>query len=372
MPSSTSSSELPSEASGRLRHAAGVWAAAIVLAALVLVGIEAYWRAQGFAAEISDSKQLWSLQRDRIYASDALPVVFIGASRTAYGIDLAAWRQRYPHTRPVMLSVNGHYPLATLRDLAEDEDFHGLVICDINSEGLWTRYRDMQQAWVDFHRQRWNLNWHVHRLLLNLWQRISVLGDPERGWKPSLRRWWSGVPAQLPVPLIDAERNGLARMERIPDLPAYARWFAEDAERKMREPHPDPESFLRDLAEVSAWVHAIQARGGQVVFFEPPVAGKLIDLEFGFWDRARYWDAFAALPGIHTVQGMDIPAMRALELPDLSHVHGPDRARLTVALGQALERLGLLTPAGKLVPPERVPDAAPAEAWPAFRFEPAP
>ena len=351
----------------RLRHPGRVWALAVVLALLVLAGIESYWRGQGFQAEISDSKQLWSLQRDRVYGDDPLPVVFIGASRTAYGIDLASWRTRYPDTRPVMLSVNGHHPLAALEDLARDARFHGLVICDVNSEGLLTRYRDMQQPWVDFYHQRWTPNWRVHRLMLNVWQRLSVLGNPDLGWKPAMQRWIAGTDIDLPVAEIDDERSGRARFERMTNLAGYGQWFENAAEGKMRDPLPAAEDFIRELADVVEWVHAIQARGGQVVFFQPPVGGKLLDLEFRYFDRDRYWDEFAALPGIHAVQGMDIPALRRLELPDRSHVTAAGRTTMTLELADEIQRLGLITPSGEVVAEERV-QASPRQddTWPRF------
>jgi hypothetical protein len=368
MPSSISSSEQPRGATSRQRRLGGIWATAILLALLTLAAVEAHWRRLGFQAEIRDSKQLWSMQRARVYGSDPLPVVFIGASRSAYGIDIARWHERYPQTRPLMLSVNGHHPMATLRDLASDEGFQGLVVCDVNSEGLWIRYRDMQQPWVDFYHQRWTPNWHAHRLLLNLWQRISVLGNPELAWKPVMRRWLAGQADELPVPKIDAERSGLVRFERIPDLAGFARWFEQGNAEKMREARPDASDYIDDLADVVDWVHAIQARGGQVVFFQPPVAGTLRDLEFHYFERARYWDAFAALPGIHAIQGMDIPAIRQLPLPDLSHVKGSDRARLTDELAKEIERRGLITPAGKLLPEDQVRQSPPPDPLPPFRL----
>jgi hypothetical protein len=227
----------------------------------------------------------------------------------------------------------------------------------------------MQQPWVDFYHQRWTPNWHVHRVLLNLWQRFSVLGNPELAWKPALKRWLAGQPSALPVPKIDVDRNAMMRFERIPDLAAFARWFEQGNEEKMREPRPAAEDFIDDLAEVIDWVHAIQARGGQVVFFQPPVAGKLLDLEFRYFDRSRYWDVFAGMPGVHAIQGMDVPAIRQLPLPDLSHVRASDRASLTRELAREIERMGLITPNGRLVPEQELRDSfPPPDPWPPFRL----
>ena len=47
-----------------------------------------------------------------------------------------------------MLAVNGNYPLAALRALAEDRDFAGLVVVGIDARGLARQHWEMQQSWV--------------------------------------------------------------------------------------------------------------------------------------------------------------------------------------------------------------------------------
>ena len=67
----------------------------MLIAGGVLAGWEWYWRAQGVAPEAIDSQQLWALQRDRATGATPRPVVFLGASRTVYGIDPKVWRERF-------------------------------------------------------------------------------------------------------------------------------------------------------------------------------------------------------------------------------------------------------------------------------------
>ena len=349
MPSSTSSSETVGRRAGGAGGLFWAWGAAVLLASLALAGIDVHWRKIGFEPEISDSKQLWSVQRDAVYGSDPLPVVFIGASRSAYGMDIGQWKSRFPGTHPVMLSVNGHHPMALLRDLAVDPAFRGLVICDVNVEGLTRKYRDMQQPWVSYYHEQWTPNWRIHRYLLGFWQETSVLGDPNLGWKPSLQRWLDGVKPTLPVAKIEENRSGYIRFDRIPDLASYGQWFEKDAVKKMEAPILSPEDFLAGVSDVVDWVHAIQSRGGQVVFFQPPVAGKLLDLEFAYYNREQYWDVFAKLPGVHAISGMDLSVLREFELPDLSHVGPGDRATMTQALEDELLRMGLMDHSGRLI-----------------------
>lgn len=352
MRSSTSSSDgagsgaLPAAPAFGARRWARAWLGALALACALLAGWELYWRAQGVKPEVIDSQQLWSLQRDRADGAQPQPVIFLGASRTVYGIDPKVWRERLPQHKPLMLAVNGHYPIATLRDLAMDEGFSGLVICDVDSYGLLPAYWDMQQPWVDYRATRWNTNWFIHRVLLTRWQRSSVLANPAVGLWPVLKRVVGGRSLQLPYSRNFANRAGEMLFDRV-DTAKLAAHFDSEVDPKIALfPAPSPATFLADLQPVEAWVARLRARGGDVVFVTMPVAGRLPELETRYMPRALYWDAFAQRPGIRALHYADVPALGAIPLPDHSHVRAEDRATLTLALIDALQARGWLSTAG--------------------------
>lgn len=137
-----------------------------------------YWVKQGHVPTIADSKSLWAAQRDKVYNRNKMPLVFLGASRTLFAVDLPYVRERLPDYQPVMLALNGMYPLATLKDLALDKRFSGVVVIDIDSHGLLSVHNDMQQDYVDYYHSNWSPGWRAHRFLLNQWQAFTVLGDP--------------------------------------------------------------------------------------------------------------------------------------------------------------------------------------------------
>lgn len=325
------------------RRWASIWLCALVLAALALTGWEVYWRAQGVTPEVIDSQQLWALQRDRASsAGDARAVVFLGASRTVYGIDPKVWRGRRPQHKPLMLAINGHYPLATLRDLAFDENFRGLVVCDVDSYGLLQAHWDMQQPWIDYRRTRWNSNWILHRTLLTRWQRSSVLANPAVGVWAVLHRAWKDQALALPYSRNFANRAGEMLFDRV-DAAALAAHFDSEVDPKIaRFPAPSPADFIAHLQPVEDWVARIRTRGGDVVFVTMPVKGKLPEMETRYMPRAQYWDVFAQRPGIHALHYADVPALGAIALPDHSHVRAEDRRTLTLALMDALAERGWL------------------------------
>jgi hypothetical protein len=139
-------------------------------------------------------------------------------------------------------------------------------------------------------------------------------------------------------------RAGEMRFERV-DVTALAAHFDAGVEPKMaRFPAPTPAQFLRGLDSVVAAVEGIHARGGRVVFVNLPVQGRLVEMESRYMPRRDYWDAFAALPGVHALHYEQVPEWAALELPDRSHVKRENRVDLTLGLMAALQRHGWLQP----------------------------
>ena len=93
-----------------------IWLSGVLL-------FDVYLRDLGHLPSVIDSSQLWAQERSRTNGSDA--VVFIGASRTLYGVDLQTVRKSIPGSRPVMLALNGAYPMATLKALADTQGLTG-------------------------------------------------------------------------------------------------------------------------------------------------------------------------------------------------------------------------------------------------------
>ncbi|NLC27561.1 MAG: hypothetical protein GX780_02185, partial [Campylobacteraceae bacterium] len=107
-----------------------VYIVSVFLSALFLIGYESYLRSKGYSASVVDTKDLWALQRSKVYQNSKKPLIFLGASRTLFGIDMKWVKKNMQEYYPVMLAINGHYPLMALKDLAKDTSFNGLVIVD--------------------------------------------------------------------------------------------------------------------------------------------------------------------------------------------------------------------------------------------------
>ena len=148
------------------------WILAVLLVAAALGGLEGLWRGLGHRPSVVDDRDLWAIQRAEVYGPS---LVLVGDSRMQCDVNLDVLRRRLPNYRVVQLAVNGLYPMATLRDLAEDEQFTGVVVCAATAEGFARRRRDRQQPYVD----------HFH-------EQLSPSGGVERRCGPGSRNgsWW--------------------------------------------------------------------------------------------------------------------------------------------------------------------------------------
>ena len=335
MRSSTSSSS-------SIRHWGVVCFFCALVAVAVCVGTELHWRSLGYEPGIIDSKLLWAEQRDQVDARGSrTPLVILGASRIEFSVDMDVLEDALPGYRPVMLAINGHYPLAVLRDLAEDEDFNGVVLCDIDARGLSAHYFDMQQPYVDYHRKQWTPSWRVHRRALDLWQSTAVIANPDFGLLPTLLRWSGGRADPWKSHIrFHRDRSADIDFQRV-DTAAATQAFVDGFKRRLQsDPPPSPEQWLAGLAEVGKWVAQIKGRGGEVVFYDTPTSGKLREYADEAFPPSLYWDRLSATIHAPTLRYTEMPALEDIPLADGSHLDFRHKSEYTHALVDALADRG--------------------------------
>lgn len=332
-----------SSSNQRLRDWLVVWVGTLLLTLFAALGYNYYWSSQGYVTSVRDSMQFWAVHRAAIYQSKSRALVFLGASRTLYGIDLNWVQKNLADYEPVMLAVNGHYPLAGLKDLANDSRFSGVVLVDIDSRGLSKSNHEMLQPYIDYYHDSFTLNNWFHYYLLGRLQEKFVFLDREFSLFNTLRYLVTseGLPRKLNSKM-DTTRNNDLDLKSV-DASALADWFAQLVEQDMRtNPPPRPEQWLSDLDRVKCWVEQIEERGGQVIFYSPPVSGRQLALDQRYYPREEYWDRLESKYGFSTLIATDIPLIKEIELPDESHMHFTDKRRYTKALfGMLQERFGL-------------------------------
>jgi len=320
-------------------------AIALTLLSLIAGSVEVYWRQRGYTPGIIDSTDLWAQQRDRLRHSDKRPLALLGASRTVYNIDLPTLRQRLPDYQPVMLAIDANPAIATLRDLAHDRQFDGVVLCDIDGLGLWRVAWELQQPYVLHYHRQWTISRDLHRRLLSFWQRHAVIARSDFSLVRSLVRQWNGEPEPFhPYLWLDELRAGFIDFSRT-DPTAHRRELeAHLAQYHGQLPHAPVEAWRADLAQVKTWVSAIQQRGGNVIFYATPISGLRHQVEEQTYPRALYWDQLGPATGAPTLHADDVPGLRDFPLADESHIDYHDKVRYTNLLIDALSERGWLPP----------------------------
>ena len=318
------------------------WIIAALLVAGLAIGYEGFLRARQYIPSVQDDADLWSIQYDRV-KGDPHAVALLGASRIQYAVDPALLSDLLGGRTVANLPINGQYPMASLRALADDKHFAGLAIVGIDSRGLSKRHRDMQQAFINHYRDRWSRARWIHREIATVLQETVIFLHSPFSLANMARRYLAGFGMPFNdyvvlradrVGFLDYRRTNVEaiRNRRVADLKAYY----------QENPPPDPQTWLRDLEQVSEWVRTIQARGGRVVFFREPAADEHLEIDELHFPRDRYWDAYARVSPATMIEFRDEPIFAGFALPDSSHIDGSDVPRFTLALAQTLERKQLV------------------------------
>jgi hypothetical protein len=313
-----------------------------MFALLILIGVlgswEGFWRAQGFRPSIEDDMPLWHLARSRV--SKETRIVFVGSSRIQLGLHPDVFTEA-TGIIPVNLSIDGNPPYPVLRDLADDPDFSGLVICSILPRWLAEKRYEGSRAskWVRKYYTRTPLSGIDARL--SLWvQRTFVFRYPGLSPEKSAKQFQKGDQPRPPYAPMRPDRFREARFtpEDIPRMLAsrikLERAAMEDAEQIS------PREFQERLASLDADVRKIRQRGGDVVFIRMPSSGAIRDLEAAAWPRERYWDVLAGSVSASAIHFEYFDGLRDFQCADGSHLDVDQAREFTLQLLKLLPPLG--------------------------------
>jgi len=317
-----------------------IWITTLILVAAGLGATEAFWRSQGHRPSVVDDPDLWAYHRARVYGNS---VVLLGASRIQVGFDTDLFRSEFPNYRLVQLAFAGEHPLATLRDLAGDENFHGVVICAIVPVGFLEELRDDQQEFVDYYHRGMTLNSVLNRHIATFLQEHLVVVNPSvnllRIAELLLRH--HEVPEPYHV-VAHRDRSRSADFSRADVAALRGRRAANSRKALEHPPSISPEAWLAQVRQIEPWVRRIQKRGGQVVFVRFPTTGVFLQAQEHGFPRRECWDRLAAATGAVTIHFQDVPGMSGFDCPELSHLDYRDAPRFTQALLDELVRRGML------------------------------
>ena len=121
----------------------------------------------------------------------------------------ATKRTRWGSTSdPIMLAVNGHLPLAALRDLADDPKFTGTVIIGCDSRGMDRKVWEMQAKQIQHYHHDWSPSREVHRRLLTRVQEHAIAARPDFAFVTLIKRISMGQVRRKEYVTFERDRAG--------------------------------------------------------------------------------------------------------------------------------------------------------------------
>jgi hypothetical protein len=335
-----------------------------LLFALLVAALELDLARIGVEPTTPDSEALWLSQRDLAdrYGSSAL--VLTGASRFHLGIDLAALRAG-TGLKPVQLAIDGTTSLATLNGLADDPDFHGVVLVDYYAHVLSGPVDDTATLYE--RRYEFRQRHGFEGLELEEWLtdqvrgRLRIYADDSSPFNTLVHRVLvRHPPAQYIALYPDRSRAADYTQVRMPDF-YYARAIRnleiagngselpkgtspEDARREIERrisiiAPADNQGFLAQVQNLKRLAAQIRGRGGAVVIVRMPSSGYVLEEEERRFPRQQFWDRLVAESGLPAINFADEPSLKDYRCPDGSHLDKTDRASFTEALARVLRRV---------------------------------
>jgi hypothetical protein len=331
------------------------WRGITVIVVLVVMAAAAAWeiyvRSIGYGPTLNGTEDLWA-QRRRVVQPES--VVIIGDSRGWFDLDLDELEKGLGK-RPVQLAMGGSCGYPVLADLANDERFHGTIICSFvarlffappgappmeRSEKAIRRYQTQTLA------QRAS-----QYLAMPLEESVAFLKQDDLSTEALLKelpipnRPNAQVPPRLPPYFGTLDRERRARMIERCAQPGELQRKIQQIWLPLFTPPPPPtyipkEVFMAKMTEATETrfrdtieaVNKLRARGGRIVFVRLPVSGELKRLEDRVTPRAQIWDPLlkrTVTPGIYFE---DYPELSSFNCPEWSHLSAGDSVEFSKRL----------------------------------------
>jgi hypothetical protein len=312
---------------------------------------EFYCRSIGYGPTLNDNEDLWTTTRRRVKPES---IVIVGDSRAWFDLDLDEL-QKGLGKRPVQLAMGGSCAYPVLADLANDENFHGTIICSVvprlfvappGTPPMERAEKAVRRSHTQTLAQRAS-----QYLAMPLEEHVAFLKQEELTLDELLKclpipnRPGALVPPRLPPYFGTLDRERRARMIEECARPGKLQSTIQQIWLPLFTPPPPPTYIPKDefmakmkdaiearFRDTTAAVEKLRARGGNIVFVRLPVAGELKALEDRTTPRNQVWDPLlqcTATPGIYFE---DHPELANFNCPEWSHLSAGDSVEFSKRL----------------------------------------
>ena len=326
----------------------------VVVAVSVLVSVavwEIYCRSVGYAPTLNDTDDLWAEARRRVQPES---IVIIGDSRAWFDLDLDEL-ERGLGKRPVQLAQPGSCAYPVLEDLANDENFHGTIICSIVPRMFFAPpsappFQRSTKSLKRYHTQ--TLAQRIsHYLAMPLEEHVAFLKERDLTLESLLKelpipnRPGALIPPRTPPYFQSVDRERRARMTESCAQPGRLQTRVREGWLPLFTPPPPPtyippEAFAAQMGaanearfhDTTGAVEKLRTRGAKIVFVRFPVTAELKALEDQVTPRSGIWERLlreTSSPGIYFE---DFPELASFECPEWSHLSAGDSVEFTKRL----------------------------------------
>ena len=312
---------------------------------------EFYCRSIGYGPTLNDGEDLWTSARRRVKPDS---IVVIGDSRGWFDLDLDEL-QKGLGKRPVQLAMGGGCAYPVLADQANDENFHGTIICSVvprlfvappGTPPMERAEKAVRRSHTQTPAQRVS-----QYLAMPLEEHVAFLKQQELTLDDLVKRLpipnrpYALVSPRIPPYFGTLDRERRARMIEGCAQPGKLQTTIQQIWLPLFTPPPPPtyipkEEFAKRMGQaieqrfhdVAAAVQKLRSRAGKIVFVRLPHSGGLKALEDRETPRAAVWDRVikdTAAPGIYYE---DFPELAGFNCPEWSHLSAGDSVEFSKRL----------------------------------------
>jgi hypothetical protein len=309
------------------------WRGITVVVVLVVIAATCAWefycRSIGYGPTLNDNEDLWTLARRKVKPES---IVIIGDSRALFDVDLDEFEKGLGK-RPVQLALAGSCGYPVLEDLANDENFHGTIICSIVPRLFFAPPGTPPMQNAEKAVRRSHMQTPAQRvsqyLAMPLEEHVAFLKQEDLTLDqllnriPLANRPRALVPPRFPPYFQTIDRERRARMIEECARPGKLQNMVQQIWLPLFTPPPPPtyipreefgkkmgQSIEKRFQDITAAVQKIRARGGKIVFVRLPHSGGLKALEDRDTPRAALWEPL--------IKGTGAPGIYYEDFPDLS------------------------------------------------------
>jgi hypothetical protein len=312
---------------------------------------EFYCRSIGYGPTLNDNEDLWTTTRRRVKPES---IVIVGDSRAWFDLDLDEL-QKGLGKRPVQLAMGGSCAYPVLADLANDENFHGTIICSVVPRLFVAPPGTPPMARAEKAVRRSHTQTLAQRasqyLAMPLEEHVAFLKQEELTLDELLKclpipnRPGALVPPRLPPYFGTLDRERRARMIEECARPGKLQSTIQQIWLPLFTPPPPPtyipkDEFAKEMGkaieqrfhDVAAVVQKLRARGGKIVFVRLPHSGGLKALEDHETPRTGIWDRLIKDTGAAGIYYEEHTELAGFTCPEWSHLSAGDSVEFSKRL----------------------------------------